>query len=276
MIEKYIKKVDLMSDFIGSCESYVCYNEKNTRLMNEVDLYFKNRAIKLGACEYQIPAMIDQSVLARCGYFVSFPQHLTVAAHAKPETYMEVAKTNQLSKDTVEVSEQYFTPAACLHFYPMLERQDVNEKVITTRARVYRYEDKQFNGITRLWDFTVREIVFIGKADYVKQNLVKMKEIALEYTKKIGLPAELCPASDNFYPIRRNILKKKLQTANSLKDELLVKVQDNDVAIASFNFHDTHFSKPFYFDREGEIVSGCVGFGLERWIAALNYHQIEL
>ncbi len=264
-----------MSDFTGICESYICYDEKNTRLMNQVDSYFKDQAVRLGAEEYHIPAMIDQSVLARCGYFSSFPQHLTVAGHAKPETYEEVANKNQLSKDTVEVSDQYFTPAACLHFYPMFENQDIEQKVLTTRARVYRYEDKRFNGSTRLWDFTVREIVFMGSADFVKENLVKVKEITLEYTKAIGLPAEICPASDNFYPIKRNLLKKKLQAANSLKDELVIKIGDNEVAAASFNFHDTHFSKPFHFDKEGGIVSGCVGFGLERWIAALNYYHID-
>lgn len=265
-----------MSDFSGSCNSYICYDEYNTRLLKEVDTFFLNSAVKLGASEYHIPAMIEQSVLSRCGYFSSFPHHLTVASHAKLEAYTTIAKANQLSEDTITVSDKYFTPAACLHIYPMFENQDVKQKVITTRARVFRYEDRRFNGSTRLWDFTVREIVFIGSADFVKENLTKMKEIALEYTKKIGLPAEICPASDNFYPIKRNLVKKKIQTANSLKDELIVKIDDNDVAVASFNFHDTHFSKPFNFDKEGDIVSGCVGFGLERWIAGLNFYNIEL
>lgn len=265
-----------MSDFTGSCESYICYDERNTRLMNKLDSHFRDQAIQLGAVEYHIPAMIDQSVLSKCGYFSSFPQHLTVAAHANPETYMEVVNTNQLSKDTVEVSQQYFTPAACLHIYPMFENQEIEQKIVTTRARVYRYEDKRFNGSTRLWDFTVREIVFLGSVDFVKENLTKMKEIALEYTRSIGLPAKLSEASDNFYPIKRNLLKKKIQTANSLKDELAIKIKDTEIAVASFNFHDTHFSKPFCFDKKGVIVSGCVGFGLERWIVALNGYHIDL
>lgn len=265
-----------MSDFASYNNSYICYGELNTKIMNTVDEKFRNEAIKLGAIEYHIPAMIDQDVLSKCGYFSTFPQHLTIAAHAKREEYKQIATENQMSNDTSTVSKQYFTPAACLHIYPMFENQDLSQKVITTRARVYRYEDEQFNGNTRLWDFTVREIVFIGNMEYVLNCLDQMKTITLNYIKEIGLSAEICSASDNFYPTKQNIIKQRLQIMNSYKFELNVKINDKDVAISSFNFHDTHFSKPFHFDKCGDVVTGCIGYGLERWVTALNYYNIEL
>ena len=40
------------------------------------------------------------------------------------------------------------------------------------------------------------------------------------------------------------------------------------LALASFNSHGTHFSGPYQFDNGNQIVTGCVGFGLHRWLAA--------
>ena len=158
----------------------------------------------------------------------------------------------------------------------MLENKDLDKKIITTKARVYRYEDEQFDGATRFWDFTVREIVFIGNSNYVLECLENMKTKTLDYIKEIGLPGEIHSASDNFYPSKRNSVKQKLQLSNSLKYELSAKINESNVAISSFNFHDTHFSKPCHYDKTGSIVTGCIGYGLERWVAALNYYKIQI
>ena len=43
----------------------------------------------------------------------------------------------------------------------------------------------------------------------------------------------------------------------------------NDLAIASTNFHRDHFGEAFAITRQGErAFSGCVAFGMERWLAA--------
>jgi seryl-tRNA synthetase len=265
-----------MSEFVSGNKSYICFDEDSARIMNVVDEMFHHVALGLGAVECNIPAMIDQDVLSKCGYFSTFPQHLTIAAHAKHEAYEQIANENKMGADTAEITQEYFTPAACLHIYPMYEGQDVRQKVVTTRARVYRYEDERFDGSTRIWDFTVREIVFLGSREYVANSLEHMESITLDYVQELGLPAELRSATDNFFPVKRNLIKQKLQKSNSLKYELVVKVGDEDVAIASFNFHDTHFSKPFHFDHGGETVTGCIGYGLERWVAALKEYDIKI
>lgn len=77
-------------------------------------------------------------------------------------------------------------------------------------------------------------------------------------------------AHDHFYPSRINKVRERYQVSNNLKRELLVDVEGNNLAIASFNYHDYHFSKEFNFDDNGRVVSGCVGCGLERWIKALE------
>lgn len=255
---------------------YLCFDKSDAKLLNTVDQYFQNIALTYNAEEYHIPTLIEKSVLEKCGYFASFPHHLTLASYYDPNSFNNIAQTGNLEGVEIKNSNLFFTPAACLHFYPMLENQIIDKKVITTRARVYRYENNRFDGKCRIWDFTVREIVFVGTDDFVQQNLDRMKKITLDYIKKIGLEAELKPANDNFYPSTRNNIKGKLQLSNSLKDELVCKIDGEDVAIASFNTHGYHFSKPFNFDNNGSIVSGCVGYGLERWVAALKSRNITL
>ena len=68
-----------------------------------------------------------------------------------------------------------------------------------------------------------------------------------------------------------------LQTKYEQKYELRIPIKDRDVSIASFNFHGHHFSIPFKFDNSRKNVSGCVGFGIERWVAACKeYEKFEI
>lgn len=259
-----------------SADDYVCFYSDGTRLMQSLDNKFKSFISGLDYKEYHIPAIIDGEVLRKCDYFSSFPHHLTVAAFVRKECCDDVIAKKTVNKEHLETADKYLTPAACLHIYPMLEgKKDIKNSVITTKARVYRFEEGRFKELTRLWDFTVREIVIIGEHRYVEELMTTIRDQAVDFAKKISVDSELTTASDSFYPTRQNIIKSKIQKVNSLKYELLIPIKDEKVAVASFNFHDTHFSKPFNFDNEGEIVTGCVGFGLERWVAACLDHKFN-
>ena len=50
----------------------------------------------------------------------------------------------------------------------------------------------------------------------------------------------------------------------------MTSVNNKELAIASFNYHKYHFSKLFEFDKDEKIVTGCVGFGLDRWVYLLK------
>jgi seryl-tRNA synthetase len=258
-------------------KEYITFYKSDTNNLNFIDNYFQIKAVELGAEQYHIPAMIGKDVLDKCGYFDSFPHHITGSSFINPASFQTISKFGNID-DIPHVchSDVYFTPAACLHIYPMIEGEKIEQRIITTKARVYRYENDRFDGKYRLWDFTVREIVFIGKSQFVLGMLQKFKDYALVFCEYIGLNAHINQASDHFYPSTKNKVKEKLQISNSLKDELITTIDGEEVAIASFNMHGHHFSKPFNFDNDGEIVSGCVGFGLERWVAALSENNIIL
>ena len=95
----------------------------------------------------------------------------------------------------------------------------------------------------------------------------------ITYAKNITPKAKLVQSSDVFFSCKRNEIKKKLQLANEKKFEVIIPIDGEDVAVASFNFHGNHFSMPFHFDQKGSIVSGCVGFGLERWLLAKLFYE---
>lgn len=265
-----------MKNIISKDKSYICFNDLDTKKLQFLDEKFKGMALELGAVECHIPAMIDKSILSKCGYFDTFPQYLSVVAHADRSLYNQIIDDKSITDKNGTISEQYLTPAACLHIYPMLENTEVKNQVITTRARVYRYEDEQYDGKVRLWDFTVREIVFIGDVEYVRGGLDFIKQKTLEFTSKINLSVDIELAEDNFYYTAQNTMLKKIQRANCSKFELRTSLNEKDVALASFNSHNFHFSKTFNFDNDMKVVTGCVGFGLERWVNAINYNNIEL
>jgi len=254
-------------------EGYQCLFDAETKIFEQFDRDFINFLEGYNVEHYTIPAMLDSGVLKRCNYFESFPQHLSIVATVKEDRLADVSARKGVEGGDIQIHNKVLTPAACLHFYPMLEGQIINEKIITTRARVYRYEGNRHNEVGRYWDYTVREIVFVGSPEFVRNKLAEMQEKALDYARKITDQAQLVSASDVFFDNRRNALKKKLQIANDKKVELIIPIDGEDVAVSSFNYHGNHFSMPFSFDNNNTIVSGCVGFGLERWLLAKLFYD---
>jgi hypothetical protein len=142
----------------------------------------------------------------------------------------------------------------------------------TLRTKVYRNEPDGYN-LTRFWEFSVREIVFIGTDDYTKSALARFH--ALISSKMPG--TRIVSASDHFFPSRQNRIKGITQVQRQTKQEVVVPVYDN-MAIGSLNFHGTNIwsavrqlASPKIQDEQ--IVTGCLGFGLERcaiWLRSLH------
>ena len=197
---------------------------------------------------WMVPSLISESVLRRSGHIDYFP-HQT---------------TRLLTPDSTTAAA-YLLPAACLHFYPKLSQIEYRQRVLTTRATVYRFEGGQWDGNVRLWEHTVREFVAVGNHEYVTHWLRRISDRALRLAREYA-PARIAVGTDSFIPSRANMARKEYQRRLKTKHELLVNALGTTTPVASFNYHGTHFSKAFGFDQSGEIVTGCIGFGLERWI----------
>lgn len=241
-------------------KEYICFIGEQAQAIKRIDNDIYKLIEKMNPADIHIPAIINKNVLEKIGYFDSFPHQII---GIKP--LIEQNKYDNM----------LLTPSACLHFYPMFGEQQIDNGIFTTRARVYRNEDKETDGQTRLIDFTVREIVVVGTADDVMSKLNIIGSLIVEYGNSIGLNIKLEAASDPFYPSRENTIKKKLQLVNKQKMEMIINVNGEKLSIGSINYHGFHFSKTFQFDKNNTIVTGCIGVGLERWISSLTNNKIQ-
>lgn len=248
-------------------KQYKTYLEEESKTIHWLDEKFKELISEYTIQEWEIPTMIDEDVLVKCGYFKTMPNHLTPVGYINLNDIETVLSSGKISKDNILFKKIYLAPAACLHIYPMLEQNPVMNQIITIKGHAYRYEENGFVEGERQWDFFVREFVAIGEPEYVKGFLNIFQKRILKLTEVCGLSCRIRAASDPFFPTKENNLMKMKQKANGLKYEL---VFDNRLAIGSFNYHGFHFSKPFHFDQERKVVSGCVGFGFDRWVKALK------
>lgn len=255
---------------------YRCLDGKNLDIYQKLDSYFSSLVDKYNPIKLQIPSLIDEDILKRSGFFNSFPHQLIAAGFVEQGDYDKVIKSNSLSEENIKLKQVYLTPSACLHIYPIIEENNLtNNQVITTQVRVYRNEDDSRVSKVRLNDFSVREIVFVGDREFVESELSNVFNDAYDIAKSITSNANIITATDSFYPNQINDVKKKLQKHVKSKNELIIPIGSENVAVASSNFHDYHFSIPFNFDNDRKVVTGCIGFGLERWVAACEEYNIN-
>ena len=229
--------------------SEILLGPRMSALVDWIDSRFVGFAIKTGAQELPVPPMIERSVLERAGYFESFPAGM------------------------VEESDGWcMPPATCYHCYTQLAGTSLREPgVWNCVARCRRNERKEELG--RLQTFTMREIVLVGPASWVRERRQEWMDHILAFAKSFAMIVQLEPATDSFFGGGEARGRKLLQQIKGLKHELRAQVdaKGTQLAISSFNLHETFFSRRFGFRlADGrDAASGCVAFGLERWALAL-------
>lgn len=225
------------------------------------------------AAEYRFPACIEARHLERLDYFRSFPHLATfpVTLDRDKRNMDEFVAGDACSADgAVELpklapAEHVLTPAACYHVYIEHEGESLDApRYITTRATCFRNED-DYTPLERQWNFSMREIVCLGTASEVEDFLTRCTYVINHFCAGIGLPAEWLDATDPFFSPASNP-KYIFQKLEPVKREL---VFGESLAIASTNFHRDYFGESFAITRNGESAfSGCVAFGVERWLSA--------
>jgi len=208
--------------------------------------------------------LLSEELVRKCGYFSSFPNYLYSVFPIDPSHYTRVGEQNQVLREDLGENGFFLLPAACVEVYPYYFKYRVGTNAIfSIRAKVFRQEE----GISeiRLNEFTLRELVCIGDLNFVEGTMTLLKERALAYASQIGLSASFVNASDMFYPSAKNVVLQKLQKKNGQKQELTVMYNGKPLAIASANYHGTHFCEIHGYHKS-DLQSACIGFGIERWI----------
>lgn len=223
-------------------------------LMNVLDEEFRQIALSVDAKEEFYPVLLQRKSLEKTGYLKRSPEQCLFCSSLRSE------------------AEYVLSPSACFHVYEhyqncLLPRM----KTITLRQKVFREEgDKGWREYGRLRDYTIREIVFIGNQEYVKKQRKMTMDRTKELVERIGLEYHLELATDAFMmPEMKKF--EKIQLLKKSKYELILSCgREQRLAAVSFNLHENAYTRPFHICVQdiGQTVTGCVGFGLERWALA--------
>jgi seryl-tRNA synthetase len=223
--------------------------------------------------------LIPIATMERCDYFASFPHHITFAPHLKEnvDSITEIATTTadargaKLAAAFAPVSH-LLSPAVCFHTYAWLADRELRAPLtITAVGRCFRWESANLATVERLWDFTMREIVFVGPSSWVEDRRTQAMEATKRLVGELELDARIELANDPFF-VTRFASKRFHQLLTRAKYELKLTLPYSGGALsaASFNIHEDFFGRAFGIrSGDGFAATGCAAFGVERWVWAL-------
>jgi seryl-tRNA synthetase len=263
------------------------FREPFSSLMRFLDYSFVNKIAKRfeGLHEESYPAVIHCETLNKTNHFTSFPEHIHFLTHLREDLDVIEAfsqsirdaggwtKEKALDLDR-NMPKPNFTmnPSTCYHCYEGLQDETLDGEgvVVTAISKCHRFESKNHGDFGRLLDFSMREIIFVGKPEFVKENRLKsiqyLKELAIEW----NVDSLMEIANDPFFTNDFQT-KASFQRNQEMKYELRLTVpyQNKSIACSSVNFHSNTFGNAFNIKiGKRNAVTGCVGFGIERWAFA--------
>ena len=250
-------------------------------LVDYLDRRLRDLAVaRLGGVEYRYPTLIRTDVLSRCGYLGSFPQHLMFVTrlHTDVDVYEQFVREVRDAGATAEIlnhcrnADYSLPPTMCFHTYHQLAGTTIpaGGQTFTACGKSFRFESRYRRGLERLWDFTIRETVFVGLEDYVLDCRDSFLEAAVELVQELDMAGRCEVASDPFF-LGDSAVKAWAQRMHELKYELILSVGGGrEVSVGSFNFHERFFGEAFgILDGDSSPThTACVGFGLERFALA--------
>lgn len=225
------------------------------------------------------PPVLAREQLERIGYLKSFP-HLAGSIFGFEGDEEQAAEQEERASrhedwsEYQEMTDLVLTPAACYPVYPAVAaRGKLAPGGITVDAGgAYVFRHEPSGDPARLQMFHQREIVRIGEPETVAAWRDAWRDRSVELLRAVGLEAEFDVASDPFFG-RSGRLLARSQKAQELKFEVLVPIAGPEpTAVASFNYHQDHFTSTYGIEIEGEDATAhtaCLGFGLERIVLAL-------
>jgi hypothetical protein len=153
------------------------------------------------------------------------------------------------------------SPAACYHVYLHHRGEQLPAATfLTTRNTCYRRSER-YEPLRRQRSFRTREIVCLGTREEVTGFLVRARLLVDTLLRELSLPVEWVTATGG--PPSRH--EARFGEGGDSDDG-----SGEDLAIASVNLHEERFGEAFGIGRAGRpAVSGCVAFGLERWLYAI-------
>jgi seryl-tRNA synthetase len=203
----------------------------------------------------EAPLFIDRHVLTTAKYVAHFPQHVIVGRSFR----------------STRSRGRFLAPAACLHFYGILEGAALagDRESAFVVGPCARFESGRVAFPHRLAAFHMAELVVLGTARVVEAQASAVEAMLVDVFRNLGIDGSFRPATDAFFlPSSRGA--RLLQQLKQLKREFSSPLEDDGLALASINRHEDYFAKAFRIRLAGgeSAHSFCVALGLERLTAA--------
>ncbi|AKT43238.1 GNAT family N-acetyltransferase [Chondromyces crocatus] len=228
------------------------------------------------------PTLIPTTTLSKCDYFRSFPHIVTFTSHLPEDRHrIDDFRKRHHDRDDLDdralsdlvTPEACLSPAVCYHVYAanrdrVIAAEGLRYAVV---GRCFRYESSKMTDLRRLWEFTMREIVFLGSRDGVLGLREQGNVLVSNYLADHDIAGEIRTASDPFFIAPDADAKTFFQLSSDTKWEISLLLPGNErLAAGSLNYHSDFFGRAFACDVEGAgpMHSVCVAFGLERWVYA--------
>jgi seryl-tRNA synthetase len=240
--------------------------------------HFLALADSFGAAPYRFPTIIPARFLERVGYFRAFPHSLTFVTHLREDLdaideFSQHAACDEhglnMPPESFSKIQALLSPAVCYHLYFSLADKPLpgGKVVATAVGNCFRFEASNLVSLERLWNFTMREVIFVGPKDFVLENRELGRQRMRAILKEIGLAYRVESANDPFF-IGEFKKQAAFQSAFQLKFEIRAKLpfKNNTLAVGSYNYHQDFFGRSLNITLpDGSPVhTGCIAFGLER------------
>jgi hypothetical protein len=225
-----------------------------------------------------LPITVNFKNLLDSHYFDRTPQHAnflsTINEDARSISNFSKTfkKNNEIDKELIKTPHSMCRSAVCLNSYPTMRDKQFeadDSVVLTAEGRVFRHEYKKVNSLERLYEFSCREIIYLGNGAFVKDRLKECEKWFIDFLSEFNLNSIIKSATDPFFLENARSLQF-YQAVEDSKYEIraLNPFTKTDVSIGSLNYHGNHFTKSYNikFKNDEFVSSGCVGFGLERTV----------
>ena len=238
-------------------------------MFQRIDAAIATVAEEIGAATMAYPTLIAKDALVQAGYPDAFPHLLMLATHlSRPH------ESEQLDASNLESPQWCLSPAVCYHVYAAFAGRELDEPLIITAAgRCFRHEAAIEPGRRQI-EFDMREIVLLGRPDWVRATAIECKRRVEQAAQQLELTGEWRVAEDPFFlprvqgqAIMQRLKETKLEYCN----------RDDGLALASVNFHDDFFARRFDIrDDAGRFIhTACIAAGVDRWVTTVKSTQKE-
>jgi seryl-tRNA synthetase len=272
-----------MGDLLRVTHGLATLGPELVEIRTLLERHFLAWASEVSADPMLFPPLMRVSDLDRFDYFRNFPHLAIVASRIESERLGDYAKTpviTSVPSSHLAEAEYALPSAACYNIYLHLSDATLSQARFVTTVQTCFRNEKEFVGLRRMWGFSMREIVCIGDRDSVAKHLASFKKKVGDFAETLGLKVKIEGASDPFFQppgaggqqseAARAIAAKLFPT----KEEF---VYGESLAIASLNFHRNFFGERCAIKTADQnfAFTGCVAFGIERWMHALLDHYKE-